>query len=161
MIDTEGNQSGVVETKKALFLAREKGMDLVEVSPLADPPVCKIQDFGKYKYHQSKIEHRQRQKQKSNELKEIRLSPRIGEHDLGVKVRKARGFLEKGDRVKVNLIFRGREIQHIDIGKDKLQTFFEDLSDIAEKETDIKRQNKNLFIVLKPLTEDNAKNEDS
>jgi len=133
-------------------MARERGLDLVEVSPLASPPVCKIQDFGKYKYHQSKVDHKHRQKQKSQEVKEIRLSPRIGDHDLGVKVRKAEKFLKAGDRVKVNLMFRGREIQHIDIGKEKLEQFVEQLKGIAEKDTDVKKQNRNLFIVLKPLT---------
>lgn len=137
-------------------IAKNKGLDLVEVSPKAKPPVCKVQDFGKYKYHQSKVEHRQRQKQKSNELKEIRLSPRIGEHDLDVKINKARKFLEKGDRVKINLMFRGREIQHIDIGKERIQIFKEKLKDIAEVETPVKRQNKTIFLVLQPLTNKNA-----
>jgi len=135
-----------------LSRARENGLDLVEVSPLANPPVCKIQDFGKYKYYQSKVEHKHRQKQKTQELKEIRLSPRIDTHDLEVKIKKAKKFLSKGDKVKVNLMFRGREIQHIDIGKEKLLLFIEGVQDIAEKEDDIKKQNRNLFIVLKPLT---------
>jgi len=133
-------------------MARTKGLDLVEVSPLDEPPVCKIQDFGKYRYYQSKIEHRQKKMQKIHEIKEIRLSPRIGDHDMDVKVRHARKFLEKGDRVKINLMFRGREIQHIDIGKERLTLFIDKIKDIAIPDGEIKRQDKNLFVVLKPLT---------
>ena len=137
--------------RDAQSMAREKGLDLVEMSPNAEPPVCKFLDFGKYMYRQSKIDHKHRVKQRTNEVKEIRLSPRISNNDLETKANQAKKFIEKGARVKLNLLFRGREIAHLDIGKEKINMFVELLSEVSSVETEVKRQGNSLSLILKPL----------
>jgi len=144
-------QLGVMSLRDAQSMAREKGLDLVEVSPTAEPPVCKFLDYGKYMYRQSKIDHKHRVKQRTNEVKEIRLSPRISENDLTTKANQAKKFILKGARVKVNLLFRGREIAHMDIGKEKIDMFVELLDEISVIETPVKRQGNSLSLILKPL----------
>ena len=150
VVDGE-EQLGVMSLNDALSLARERGTDLVEVSPNAVPPVCKLLDYGKYMYRQSKIDHRHRVKQKSNEVKEIRLSPRISIHDIETKANQARKFLEKGCRVKTNVLFKGRELSHLDIGQEKLVQFVTLLADISEPESPPKRQGNTISILLKPF----------
>lgn len=150
LIDGE-NQLGIMSTRDAIDMARARGMDLIEVSPQAEPPVCKIMDYGKYKYHQQKVDHKQRVRSKSNEMKTVRLSPRISQHDLDTKVNQARKFLEKGSRVKFDVLFKGREIAYIDIGKEKLKQVIEMLQDVSTIETDIARQESTVSLTLKSL----------
>ncbi len=131
-------------------MAQERELDLVEVAPLAKPPVCKILDFGKYQYRQRKIEAKHKRLQKKTELKTIRLSLRIDEHDLEVKAKQARGFLEDRNTVKVTLMFKGREAAHNDLGMQKIVSFYEKLKDIATIEAPAKRQGNSINMVLIP-----------
>ena len=117
LIDEDGQMIGIMTSMQALNLARERGVDLVEVSPMAVPPVCRLMDWGRYKYEQAKKENEARKHQKTVELKEIRMRPRTDEHDLGVKVRKIEEFLGEGDKVKVSVVFRGREMAHPELGR--------------------------------------------
>jgi len=117
LIDEDGQMVGVMSSAQALALARERDLDLVEVSPMAVPPVCKLMDWGRFKYEQAKRENEARKHQKTFELKEIRMRPRTDEHDLGVKVRKIEEFLAEGDKVKVGVLFRGREMAHPELGR--------------------------------------------
>lgn len=120
LIDDEGNQLGVVPTPKALEMADDKGLDLVEIAPNANPPVCKFLDYGKYKFELEKKNRENKKKQKLQELKEIRMQPKIDDHDLEFKTRHVRDFLDKGAKVKVTIRFRGRELAHTDRGRDVL-----------------------------------------
>lgn len=131
LIDENGAQVGVVPTREALALAEERGLDLVEVAPNATPPVCRILDYGKYRYEQGKKEREARKNQKQVELKEVRLKPRTDKHDLEVKTSQARRFLLDGDKVKFTVRFRGREIFHSDIGREMLDQIMDNLGDIA------------------------------
>src|SRR5262245_738996 len=148
LIDDEGNQLGIVETLDAKRIAAEKGLDLVEVSPDARPPVCKIMDYGKFKYLQKKKEHESKRKQHTVQLKEIRLRPKIGEHDVEYKIRKAREFLQDGDKVQLNMIFKGREMAHIEVGRDVMNDFVKGLEDIAKIERPAKLEGKRMTMVL-------------
>ena len=148
LIDDEGNQLGIVETLDAKRIAAEKGLDLVEVSPDARPPVCKIMDYGKFKYLQKKKEHDSRRKQHTVQLKEIRLRPKIGDHDVEYKIRKAREFLQDGDKVQVNMIFRGREMAHIDVGREVMNEFVKGLEDIAKIERPATLEGKRMTVIL-------------
>lgn len=136
LIDQNGKQVGVMATKDALLLAERAGLDLVEVASEARPPVCRILDFGKYLYDLGKKEKEARKKQKVIAVKEVKLSPKIGEHDYQTKLRGALRFIERGDRVKLTMFFRGREITHLDIGRRIIKRFIEDLSTVAEVEKD-------------------------
>lgn len=131
LIDEEGQMVGVMTSSQALAMARERGLDLVEVSPMAVPPVCKLMDYGRFKYEQSKKENEARKHQKVSELKEIRLSPRTDDHDLLVKVRKIEEFLGEGDKVKVGVRFRGRELAHPELGRQLLEKISANLKSIA------------------------------
>src|SRR5262245_32764663 len=148
LIDAEGRQVGIVPTDEARRLAMEAGKDLVEVSPDARPPVCKIMDYGKFKYLQKKKEHDSRRKQHVVHLKEIRLRPKIGDHDVDVKRRQAREFLSDGDKVQLNMIFRGRELAHIDAGREVMQEFMKGLEDIAKVERPPKLEGKRMTMLL-------------
>lgn len=134
LIGAKGEQIGIVDAREGLRLAREQGLDLVEVAPLAKPPVCRILDFGKFLYTLSKKEKEARRKHKVIEVKEVKLSSKIEEHDYQTKLRNARRFLEKGDRVKLTLFFRGREITHLEIGEKLIQRFIQDIDDWASVE---------------------------
>jgi translation initiation factor IF-3 len=123
LIDEQGENEGVVETATALARARELGLDLVEVSPKAQPPVCRIIDYGKYQYEQMKKERKQRKRNKRSKLKGIRLSTRISEHDLTMKAHNAERFLQQGDKIKVDVILRGREHLHVDLAIELLHKF--------------------------------------
>ena len=116
LIDEEGNQLGVLATHEALSKAEDAGLDLVEISPMARPPVCKIMDYGKYKYEQAKKKHEQKKKQVVVQIKEIKMRPATDEHDFQTKLRHVKRFLEEGDKVKITIRFRGREMAHMDIG---------------------------------------------
>lgn len=134
LIGPDGRRIGVKPLQEALKLAAQEGMDLVEVDPLANPPVCRMLDYGKYRYEQTKRERAARKRQRTVEIKEVRLRPKIGEHDLQIKVGAARRFLEEGNRVKVTMRFRGREWSHSDIAESVLQQVATMLEDVAEVE---------------------------
>ena len=131
VIGQEGQQLGVMSPKDAMKLAREAEVDLVKIAPSAKPPVCKLVDYGKYKYELVRKEKEAKKKQRTIEVKEVRLSPNIDVNDLNTKCNAARKFIEKGDKVKVSLRFRGREMAHVDSSKHILEDFAEKLSDIA------------------------------
>lgn len=127
LIDDQGEQKGIVPTMEALDMAKEVGLDLVEVAPQANPPVCKILDYGKYKFDQEKKKKEAKKKQKQIKLKEIRMQPKIEEHDLDFKTKHIREFLDDGNKVKVTIRFRGRELAHTELGKDVLENILERL----------------------------------
>ena len=136
LIDDEGNQLGVVETLKAMEMADDKGLDLVEIAPNASPPVCKFLDYGKYKFELEKKNRENKKKQKLQELKEIRMQPKIDQHDLQFKTKHVRDFLDKGAKVKVTIRFRGRELAHTDRGRDVLFRVL----DLLERDVTVDRQ---------------------
>lgn len=155
LIDAEGEQRGVVPIAEALELARQSNLDLVNVAPKANPPVCKIIDYGKYKYEAIKKAKEARKKQKTINVKEVRLSPNIDTHDLEVKANRANQFLAKGDKVKVSVRFRGRELGHTAIGKDVLNTFAELTSENGEVEKRPKMEGRSMIMFLNSIVEDN------
>lgn len=148
VVDAEGEMRGVMNLKDALELAYDSGLDLVELSPNAKPPVCKILDYGKYKYEQQKKANEARKKQKTIDVKEVKIRPNIEKHDYDVKMRNARKFLNKGDKVKVTMRFRGREMAHQDIGLDLLKKMQEELSDISKTELSPKLEGRQMIMVL-------------
>lgn len=148
LIGEDGEQLGVMSSRDALKLAREAELDLVKIAPTAKPPVCKIIDYGKYRYDLARKEKEARKKQRTTEVKEIRLSPNIDDNDLNTKVNAARKFIEKGDKVKVTLRFRGREMAHMSSSKVILDVFAEKLSDIAVVEKPAKLEGRSMQIVL-------------
>lgn len=135
----------------AIAKAQAKNIDLVEVSPNTNPPVCKLMDYGKYQYKQKKIDQKHKKMQKQTEVKGIRMGFRTDSHDIEVKRKQAEKFLKARNMVKVALIFRGRELAHINLAKDKLLKFAEELSDIANMEEPPKRQGNNLIMILTPI----------
>ncbi len=141
---------GVLPTREALWRAREVGLDLVEISPNADPPVCKILDFGKYKYEQQKKKNEAKKKQKVVEIKEIKIRPNIDDHDYDVKMRQAKSFIGEGDKVKVTLRFRGRELAHVDLGMKVLERVKGELDEIAKVEQMPRMENRQMIMVLTP-----------
>jgi len=148
LVSENGEQLGIVSSKEALRLAREADLDLVKVSPTAKPPVCKIIDYGKYKYEQTRKEKEARKKQKIIEIKEIRLSPNIDTNDLNTKMNHARKFIGNGDKVKVTVRFRGRELAHTASGRVILNQFAQALSDIAVIDKPAKLEGKNMVMFL-------------
>jgi len=148
VISTDGNQIGIIKISEANKLAMEAGLDLVEIVPNADPPVCKIIDFGKYKYELSKKDKIQKKKQHVIHVKEIRLSPKIEQHDIVFKIKHARSFLEHGDKVKFNILFKGRQIAHKEFGDQLMEKIIEELSDIAKIESPPQFEGRNLVTVL-------------
>jgi len=150
VVGTEGEQLGIMQLEDALKLAREKNLDLVNVAPQAKPPVCRIMDFGKYKYEQSKREKEARKKQRSITVKEIKMRPNIEEHDLQVKVRNGLRFLSAGDKVKVSVIFRGRQITHPELGKKLCLQMAEELSEVSVVERPPKLEGRNMIMILAP-----------
>ncbi len=139
---------GIVAIEKALEKAKESDLDLAEVAPNVNPPVCKILDYGKYQYHQKKVETKHRKMQKKTEVKGVRMGFKTGDHDLKVKAKQARKFLEAGNSVKVSLIFRGREAIYKDLAREKMMKFFEELKDIAVLEAPPKGQGNTLIMIL-------------
>ncbi len=129
LIDSTGKQLGIIQTKEAMDMAKEAGSDLVEIAPKANPPVCKILDYGKYKFEQEKKEKENRKKQKLLKLKEIRMQPKIEKHDLEFKSKHVQEFLDEGNKVKVTIRFRGRELAHTELGRDVLDRFKDNLTE--------------------------------
>jgi len=148
VIGADGNQIGVMSAKEALKLAEEAELDLVKISPKANPPVCKIVDYGKYRYELTKKEKEAKKKQRVIEIKEIRLSPNVEMNDLKTKANNARKFITKGDKVKVTLRFRGREMAHVASSKHVLDDFAELLSDVAVVEKPAKLEGRNMTMFL-------------
>lgn len=148
VIDELGEKKGVLSLSAALELADEKKLDLVLVAPNGNPPVCKIMNYGKYKFEQSKKEKEAKKKQKTYELKEIRITPNIEQHDFEFKLKNARKFIEDGNKVKITVRFRGRELNYIKLGEANLNKFIEALEDIANPEKKAKLEGKNMFIIL-------------
>ena len=151
VIDDEGQQLGVMPTAQAFALAQEKGLDLVEVAPTAVPPVCRILDYGQYKYEIQKREREAKKKQKSQTFKEIRLRVKIDVNDLRTKTRRAGGFLDEGDRVKVTVQFRGREMSHSNLGRDLLMRAAEMLVEHGVIERQPLLEGRSMYIVMAPL----------
>jgi translation initiation factor IF-3 len=150
VIDEDSQQLGVMPTENALMLARQKGLDLIEVSPTAVPPVCRISDYGRLKYEQSKKDKDARKKQKNWELREVKLRPKIETHDYEVKARMAERLLQDGGKVKVTIMFRGREITYTSFGKRLLDRMAVDMANIAILEREAKLEGKNMFMILAP-----------
>jgi translation initiation factor IF-3 len=150
VISDTGEQLGIMTLKDAMKLAHEKQLDLVEIAPGANPPVCRIMDYGKYRYEQSKRDKTIRKKQKVVKVKEVTLSVKIGEHDLNVRVRNAESFLKDGDKVKATIRFRGREIVHNDLGRTLLLDFADKLKDIAVIEQQPRMEGRTMVMVLAP-----------
>ncbi|XOQ16927.1 MAG: translation initiation factor IF-3 [Sporanaerobacter sp.] len=153
LIDVDGSQLGVVSSKKALDIAYERKLDLVKVAPNAKPPVCRIMDYGKYKYELAKKEKEAKKNQKVINVKEVRLTPSIESHDLNVKAKRAIEFLKSGDKVKVSVRFRGRELGHTDIGKEVLLEFADITSEVGSIEKEPKLEGKNMVMYLVPKAE--------
>ena len=148
VISADGEQLGIMSSREAMKLAQEAELDLVKIAPKAQPPVCKIIDYGKYKYEQTRKEKEAKKKQKTVEIKEVRMSPNIDTNDLNTKVNNARKFLEKGNKVKVTLRFRGREMAHVQQTKHILDDFAEMLRDVATVEKAPKLEGRNMSMVL-------------
>ena len=150
LILADGDNIGVVDRDTALRKAEESGFDLVEISPNADPPVCKILDIGKFKYEEQKRKNEARKKQKVIEVKEIKLRPNIDDHDYDVKMRAMKRFLEEGDKVKVTLRFRGREMAHMELGHQLLARVRTDFEEHAKVEQDARSEGRQIVMVLAP-----------
>lgn len=148
MISEDGEQLGVVSIEVALEKAREVGLDLIEVGPNSKPPVCKILDYGKLKYEEKKKQQLSKKKQHVIKVKEIRLRPRIDDHDLMTKLNHGRKFLQDGSKLKVTLMFRGREMARVDLGKIVMEKVLEELSDVAEVEKDIPLEGRRMSMIL-------------
>ena len=148
VIGEDGEQLGIMSSKDALKMAREAELDLVKIAPTAKPPVCKIVDYGKYRYEQMRKEKEAKKKQKTIDIKEIRFSPNIDTNDLNTKVNQARKFLTKGDKVKVSIRFRGRELAHTEIGIDILNDFAAKLEDVAVIEKPAKVEGRSMVMFL-------------
>lgn len=146
----EGEQLGIMLTRDALQMAAEQHLDLVEVAPKARPPVCRIMDFGKYRYEQQKREKEARKKQKVITIKEVKLHPSIEQHDFEVKLKNALRFIEEGNKVKVTIMFRGREMSHQDLGRNLLDKVAEELRDRVSIERDAKVEGRNMIMILAP-----------
>ncbi len=150
VIDPDGEQLGIMEIDDALEKADEFGLDLVEVAPKAKPPVCRIMDYGKFKYQQSKRQAEARKKSSRVELKEVKLRPKTDDHDFLTKVRKARKFLEKNNKVKFTIMFRGREITHPEIAYEMLDRAAEELDDVSAVEQSSRMEGRNMTMMLTP-----------
>lgn len=153
VIDETGEKKGIMNINDALDLAYDKKMDLVLVSPNLDIPVCKIMNYGKYKFEQSKKEKEAKKKQKISELKEIRITPNIEQHDFEFKAKNIRKFIEEGNKVKITVRFRGRELNYVKLGEETLNKFIDNLSDIATPDKKAILEGKNMFIILSKKTD--------
>ena len=150
LIDALGENRGVVPTRQALMMAEEAGLDLVEVSPDAKPPVAKILDYGKFKYQEQKKANEARKKQKVIEIKEIKMRPMIDDHDYDVKMKAVKRFFDEGDKVKLTLRFRGREMAHLELGMQLLNKVREEVAPIAKVEAEPKLEGRQMMMVLAP-----------
>ena len=149
VIDQDGTQLGVIPTAEALKKAQDQGLDLVEVAPEAKPPVCRIMDFGKFKYDKSK--RTSKNKAHQTKLKEIRVRPKTGEHDINFKVKKAIGFLQHNDKVQVTILFRGREMAHIEEGRKVMESIIEQLSEYGKVENRPSQQSRKMICTISPI----------
>jgi translation initiation factor IF-3 len=152
LIDEEGEQLGVLPTAEALRIANERGVDLVEVAPTASPPVCRLMDYGRYKYEQTKKEREAKKNQKIVLLKEMRIRPKIDDHDLETKTNMAQRFLQDGDKVKVTVVFRGRELAHPQLGRELLDSVINKLQGVANVERPPMMEGKAMYVILAPTT---------
>lgn len=159
VVDESGRQLGIMPRKQALDKARDAGLDLVEISPAATPPVAKIVDWGKYQYQKMKEQQRNRKNARSSEIKQMRLGLKIGQNDLNVKLRKIRKFLLDGDKVKIQIIFRGREMAHPEVGRDLLGRILDQLSDVAIVDNKPTMAGRNLNVIIR--SNPNAKAKDT
>lgn len=153
LVDDAGEQLGVMPPREAVKIAAEKGLDLVEVAPTANPPVCRIMDYGKFKYEQSKKEKEAKKNQRTISVKEVKLRPNIEDHDFMTKAKNASKFLESGDKVKVTIMFRGREITHPELGKTLCDRFAQELSSVSKVEKEAKVEGRNMIMILAPYKE--------
>jgi translation initiation factor IF-3 len=144
VIDPDGNQAGIISRSKALEMAEQSGLDLVEIAPNATPPVCRIMDYGKFKYQQSKKEKESRKKQHVIHVKEIRLRPTIDEHDIGFKMNHARKFIESGNHLRIRILFRGRQLAHPELGEAVLNRVKKELEDVAKLESSPIKEGRNI-----------------
>ena len=151
VIGSDGNNLGVMQLKQAIQQAREEGLDLIEISPNANPPVCKIMDMGKYKYDLQKKANQAKKKQKVVSLKEIKLRPGTEIHDYTFKIKNAKKFITKGDKVKFTVKFKGREMQHVELGKDLMKRIIEDTKDIGKVETHPKFEGRQMIMIIQPI----------
>jgi len=159
LIDEEGNQVGIIATRDALEMARQRGLDLVEVAPNAIPPVCRLMDYGKFRYEQSRKERESRKNQHVIELKEVRIRPKIDDHDLETKGRQAAKFLDHGDKVKMTVTFRGREMAHPDLGKALLDQLIEILRPHGTVEQMPRLEGRAMTVIMNPLKAKQSQNE--
>ena len=150
VIDAEGEQLGILSIKEALTIAEQRELDLVEVAPNATPPVCRLMDYGKYLYEKQKRERDARKSQKQIEVKEVRLRPKTGEHDIQVVLSKIRKFAGEGDKIKVRIRFRGREIYHPEVARDLLQRVSEDVADVVEIESRPAFEGNSMIMIMAP-----------
>ena len=157
LISATGEQLGILSTREALERAAEADLDLVKISPTANPPVCKLMDYGKYKFEQQKREKEARKNQRVIEIKEVRMSPGIDVNDFNVKLRNAQKFLSEGDRVKVTVRFRGREMAHTDIGRKLLLKFAEDCAEIATMDKEPQQEGRHMNMFLSPKVSKDVK----
>ena len=151
VISSEGKNLGTLSTKEAINIAKQEGLDLIEISPNANPPVCKIIDIGKYKYDQQKKAHKAKKKQKIMNLKEIKLRPVTEIHDYNFKIKNAQRFLTKGDKVKFTVQFRGREMQHTDLGYDLMKRITDDTASLGKIEVKPKFEGRQIIMIIQPL----------
>lgn len=151
LIDANNENKGIVSIKEALALAEEEGLDLIEISPQANPPVCKILDFGKYRYEQQKRKNEAKKNQKVVEIKELKLRPMIETHDYEVKVKQAKKFLEQGNKVKFTMRFKGREMSANDLGKQILIKLADDLENCCKIDSEVKLEGKQMTMIVAPL----------
>lgn len=150
VIGADDEQLGIMEMDEALNQAQENGLDLVEVAPNADPPVCRIMDYGQFKYQLSKRQHEAKKHQKVTHLKEIKLRPKTEEHDFQFKLKHAIQFVEQGDKVKVTIMFKGREMSHQELGRSLMDKFVDQVGELATIETSAKMEGRNLSMILAP-----------
>ena len=150
VIGSDGKNLGVMQLKQAIQLAKNEGLDLIEISPNANPPVCKIMDMGKYKYDLQKKANQAKKKQKIVSLKEIKLRPGTEIHDYNFKIKNAKKFINKGDKVKFTVKFKGREMQYVELGKNLMNRIIEDTKDIAKVETHPKFEGRQMIMIIQP-----------
>ena len=150
VIDPDGKQVGVLPVKEAIRIAEERGLDLVEVAPNSQPPVCRIMNYGKYKYQQSKRTQEARKHQTVIRIKEVKVRPRTEEHDFQFKLRHVKRFLDEGNKVKISILFRGREIAHPEFGKELLNRFVEGVKDVIVIEQSPRLEGRNMVMILAP-----------
>ena len=151
VISSDGKNLGTLATQEAINLAKQEGLDLIEISPNANPPVCKIIDIGKYKYDQQKKAHKAKKKQKIMNLKEIKLRPVTEIHDYNFKIKNAQRFLEKGDKVKFTVKFKGREMQHTNLGNDLMDRIIQDMTKVGKVEVPPKFEGKQIIMIIQPF----------